>query len=100
MIAGITTDLCVLMPALSARAAGYAVQVVVDASGCFTTQIEQVALMRLQQAGVALTTWAAFASELHRKSNWQDGVGPKIMQCFGQHHGEMALIGAMSAHAG
>jgi nicotinamidase-related amidase len=100
VMAGITTDLCVLMPALSARAAGYAVQVVVDASGCFTRQIEEVSLRRLEQAGVALTTWATFAAELHRASNWQEGVGPKIMQSFNSHHAGMALIGAMSAHAG
>jgi len=95
VMAGITTDLCLLLPALSARARGYDVQVVVDASGCFSKQIEDVALLRLQQAGCALTTWAAFAAELHRASNWSEGVGPKIMQSFGRHHGGMALIGAM-----
>lgn len=95
VMAGITTDPCVLLPALSARARGHQVQVVVDASGCFTPQIEAVALMRLAQAGVQLTTWAAFASELHRASNWQDGVGPKIMESFGKHHGGIGLIAAM-----
>lgn len=97
VIAGITTDLCVLLPALSARAAGYDVQVVVDASGCFTPQIENAALNRLGQQGVQLTTWAAFAAELHRSSNWYEGVGPQVMQVFAAHHGGIGLIASMRA---
>jgi nicotinamidase-related amidase len=95
VMAGITTDLCVLFPAISAIARGFTVQVVVDASACFTRQIEDVALMRLQQAGVALTTWASFASELHRGSNWQTGPGPTLMRTFVEHHAGMHLMGAM-----
>lgn len=95
IMAGITTDLCVMLPALAARQAGYEVQVVVDACACFTPQIEDVALRRLSQAGVALTTWAALAAELHRAGNWMTGAGPRIMAAFSRHHGTMGLIGAM-----
>lgn len=97
VVAGITTDLCVMLPALSARAEGYTVQVIVDASGCFTRQIEDVALMRLSHAGVMLNTWAGFAAELHRGSDWQQGVGPKLMQSFSKHAGAMGLIGSIAS---
>lgn len=96
VFAGITTDLCVMQPALTARARGFNVQVVVDASACFTQQIEQVSLMRLLQAGVTLTTWVMLASEFHRASNWQEGVGPKLMKAFQAHHGATGLIGQLT----
>ncbi|RZT29053.1 isochorismatase family protein [Cupriavidus agavae] len=97
VFAGITTDLCVMQPALTARRRGFTVQVVVDASASFTQQIEQVSLLRLQQAGVTLTTWVMVASELHRASNWQDGVGPKLMNAFRARHGATALIQALGS---
>lgn len=97
VLAGITTDLCVMQPALSARARGFNVQVVIDASACFTSQIEQVSLLRLQQTGVTLTTWVMLASELHRASNWQEGAGPELMKTFQAHHGATALISALTA---
>lgn len=96
VFAGITTDLCVMQPALSARARGLNVQVVVDASACFTQQIEDVSLLRLQQAGVTLTTWVMLAAELHRASNWQEGAGPKLMEAFQAHHGGTGLIGLLT----
>lgn len=96
VIAGITTDLCVLLPAVSAMADGYDVHIVVDASACFTTQIEHAALDRLSQAGAALTTWAAFASELHRASNWPDGIGPQIYATSVEHNGVIGLGSALT----
>lgn len=97
VFAGITTDLCVMQPALTARARGFNVQVVVDASACFTRQIEEVSLLRLQQAGVTLTTWVMLASEFHRASNWQEGVGPNLMKTFQTHHGATGLIGTLTS---
>lgn len=97
VFAGITTDLCVMQPALSARAHGFSVQVVADASACFTRQIEDISLLRLQQAGVTLTTWVMLAAELHRASNWQEGVGPKLMESFQAHHGATRLMASLAA---
>jgi nicotinamidase-related amidase len=51
ILSGITTDFCLLYPALSMIREGYHVFVAVDAAGCWTKQIEEVALMRLVQAG-------------------------------------------------
>lgn len=100
IMAGITTDLCLMLTALSARADGYSVQVVVDASGSFTRQIDDISLMRLNQAGVTLTTWASFAAELQGAGDWKDGVGPQIMKTFAKYHAGMGLIGAMEQHPG
>lgn len=93
IMAGITTDLCLLFPAISAVAAGYAVYVVVDACGCFTPMIEQAALLRLTQAGVIPATWGAVAAELQRDI-WTEGNGPAVMQTYVEHSGPISLIAA------
>ena len=72
IIAGIVTEVCVAFPALSARAEGYEVFVVTDASGTFDEATRQAAWLRMAQAGVQLCNWFAVASELHR--DWRNDV--------------------------
>lgn len=59
---------------------GFNVQVVVDASVCFTRQIEEASLLPLQQAGITLTTSVMLASKFHRASDLQEGVGPRAYE--------------------
>lgn len=64
IMAGITTDYCLALPAITARKMGYDVYAVVDASGAWSKQIEEVAIARMQAEGVHVVTWAAVLAEL------------------------------------
>lgn len=66
LIAGIVTDVCVALPALSALDAGYDVYVVADASGTTSTAVRDAALMRMAHAGAFITGWFSVSSELQR----------------------------------
>ena len=66
IIAGIVTDVCVAFPTLSALKEGYQVFVVADASGTFSKQVADAALIRMAQAGAVITNWFAVACELQR----------------------------------
>ncbi|KRF65466.1 hypothetical protein ASG99_18425 [Bacillus sp. Soil768D1] len=76
IIAGVVTDVCVAFPALSAVNAGYEVFAVTDASGTFSQQVSNTAMMRMAHAGVQLMSWFSVASELQRDwRNDNEGFG-------------------------
>ncbi|WP_028391200.1 isochorismate family cysteine hydrolase YcaC [Bacillus cihuensis] len=76
IIAGVVTDVCVAFPALSALKAGYEAFVVTDASGTFSQQVANAALMRMAHAGAQLMNWFSVASELQRDwRNDSEGFG-------------------------
>jgi nicotinamidase-related amidase len=64
IMAGITTDVCIVYPAITAVEAGYQVQVVVDACGSPTKLGDEIALRRMEKAGVILTTTNQLIAEL------------------------------------
>jgi len=66
IIAGVVTDVCVAFPTLSALKEGYQVFVVADASGTFSKQVADAALIRMGHAGAVITNWFAVACELQR----------------------------------
>jgi nicotinamidase-related amidase len=71
VIAGCTTDICLMFPALSALEAGYDVYGVIDASGTWSALDQQIAVQRLVHAGVVVMNTANVLTELqyhHRKS--------------------------------
>ncbi len=72
IIAGIVTEVCVAFPALSARAEGYEVFIVTDASGTFNKTTRDAAWSRMEAAGCQLMTWFGAACELHR--DWRNDV--------------------------
>ncbi|MBE7128718.1 isochorismate family cysteine hydrolase YcaC [Bacillus sp. FSL R9-9530] len=72
IIAGVVTDVCVAFPALSAINAGYEVFVVTDASGTFSKQVADAALMRMAHGRVQLMNWFSVAAELQR--DWRNDV--------------------------
>lgn len=63
IIAGLWTDNCVMLPALSALAEGYEVCVVTDASGDYDAVSHERAIQRLVQAGAVPITWLPVALE-------------------------------------
>ena len=77
IIAGVTTDVCLIHPAVRAVKGGFEVQVVVDASGSNTAISEEIALRSMQQAGVRLTTMPQLFSELAQ--DWTSATGLAVM---------------------
>ena len=74
IMAGVWTSVCVMFPALDAKAAGYTVYAVMDASGDPTEMASHTTLVRLAQSGVVPTTTNAVISELHRTWNRADAA--------------------------
>lgn len=73
VMAGVTTDVCVIAPAISAVEEGFNVQVVTDASGSATKIGDEIAWQRLSAAGVRLTSTAGIVAEL--VYNWDTDLG-------------------------
>ena len=69
IIAGVWTSVCVMFPALDAKAAGFKVYAVVDASGDPSELASRTTLARFVQGGVIPTTTNAVLSESHRTWN-------------------------------
>jgi nicotinamidase-related amidase len=64
VMAGDTTDICLVLPSISAVNDGYEVQAVLDASGSSFELQEDTARRRMQDAGVVLTTTNTIVAEL------------------------------------
>lgn len=66
IMAGVWTSVCVMFPALDAKAAGFKVYAVIDASGDPSELASRTTLARFTQAGIIPTSTNAVLSELHR----------------------------------
>jgi nicotinamidase-related amidase len=66
IMAGVWTSVCVAFPALDAKAAGYKVYAVIDASGDPSEMASRTTVARLAQAGVIPTSTNAVACEFQR----------------------------------
>jgi len=64
VITGISTDVCLAFPAMSALAEGYTTYAVVDASGSFSKQQADMGVMRMVQAGVIPVCYSNVAVEM------------------------------------
>jgi len=82
IMAGITTDVCLAPPAISASIEGFDVTAVVDASGSPTALTDEMAFRKMERGGVELTTTSALLAEL--AVNWTSEPGQKIMQILGE----------------
>jgi nicotinamidase-related amidase len=69
IIAGVWTSVCVAFPALDAKAAGYNVYAVLDASGDPSEFASRITMARLAQAGVIPTSANAVMCEFQRHWN-------------------------------
>ena len=69
VMAGVWTSVCVMFPALDAKAAGFKVYAVIDASGDPSELASRTTLARFIQAGVIPTSTNAVLSETHRTWN-------------------------------
>jgi nicotinamidase-related amidase len=81
LIAGISTEVCVAFAALSAKALGYDVYAVLDASGTWSKIVEDAAVARMVQAGVVPMTWVGVGAEL--LGDWRSATGEAHGQLMG-----------------
>lgn len=77
IMAGLTTDVCLVFPTIQAVRAGFAVQAVLDASGSPFELSEALARQRMRDAGVVLTTANTLIAEL--ASDWSTPAGQKLI---------------------
>jgi nicotinamidase-related amidase len=74
IMAGVWTSVCVMFPALDAKAAGFKVYAVMDASGDPSEFASRTTLARFTQAGVVPTSANAVLCEVHRTWNRPDAA--------------------------
>jgi nicotinamidase-related amidase len=78
IMAGVTTDICLVFPAISAVREGFEVLAVLDASGSPSDLAEEMARHRMEQEGVILTTAATAIAELVH--DWASPAGSVLIQ--------------------
>lgn len=83
IMAGVTTSVCLVYPALSAIEAGYNVQAVMDASGSPSELAEEVSRRRMEKAGTILTATDSIIAELAQ--DWSTPTGSQLIQVLFQH---------------
>lgn len=74
VMAGVWTSVCVMFPALDAKAAGYNVYAVIDASGDPSEMASRTTVARFAQAGIVPTSANAVLCELQRTWNRADAA--------------------------
>ncbi|QGZ39386.1 nicotinamidase-related amidase [Pseudoduganella flava] len=97
VMAGVWTSVCVMFPALDARAAGYQVYAVIDASGDPSEMASRVSLARFVQGGVTPTTTNALLSELHR--TWARPEAADLARLYGMVAPNYAAVAESYARA-
>ncbi|MET8586052.1 hydrolase [Streptomyces collinus] len=90
VIAGLWTEVCVVLPTLSALAQGYEVYVVTDASGGVSPEAHEHAVQRMVQAGAAPVTWVQVLLELQRDWAREETYVP-VTEVVKEHGGAYGL---------
>ena len=75
IIAGVSTEVCLALPAIYATGIGYDAYGVIDASGTFSETKRITGLMRMVQAGVIVVDYSTVAVEM-LKDNASPKAGP------------------------
>ena len=81
IMAGVWTSVCVMFPALDAKAAGFDVYVAIDASGDPSEMVSRTTLARFVQGGVIPTTTNAVVCEAHR--TWRRPEAAELAKLYG-----------------
>jgi len=80
IMAGVWTSVCVMFPALDAKAAGFSVYAVIDASGDPTEMASRTTVARFIQSGIVPTSTNAVICELHR--TWRRPEAAEIADIY------------------
>lgn len=82
IMAGVTTDVCLVYPSINAVQEGYAVQAVMDASGSPYEISEEMSRRRMEREGVVLTATNTLMAELAQ--DWSKPEGLQLLQILFQ----------------
>ena len=82
IMAGVTTDVCLVFPSISAVESGYKVQAVMDASGSPYEISEEMSRRRMEKAGVVLTATNTIMAELAQ--DWSSKEGSELVSILFQ----------------
>jgi nicotinamidase-related amidase len=82
IMAGVTTDVCLVFPTISACREGYKVQAVMDASGSPYDISEETSRRRMEREGVVLTATNTLMAELAQ--DWSRPEGGQLLQVLFQ----------------
>jgi len=77
IMAGVTTDVCLIFPAIDAAREGFAVQAVMDASGSPSDLSEEFSRQRMHDAGVVLTATNTLMAEIAQ--DWSTPTGQQLI---------------------
>jgi len=77
IMAGVTTDVCLIFPAIDAAREGFAVQAVMDASGSPSNLSEEFSRQRMHDAGVVLTATNTLMAEIAQ--DWSTPTGQQLI---------------------
>ncbi len=78
VMAGVTTDVCLVFPSIDAVHEGFRVQAVMDASGSPFELSEDMSRRRMQDAGVILTATNTIIAEMAQ--NWSTRDGSQLIE--------------------
>lgn len=77
IMAGVTTDVCLIFPAIDAATEGFGVQAVMDASGSPSDLSEEFSRQRMRDAGVVMTATNTLIAELAQ--DWSTPQGQELI---------------------
>lgn len=77
IMAGVTTDVCLIFPAIDAALEGFGVQAVMDASGSPSDLSEEFSRQRMHDAGVVLTATNTLIAEIAQ--DWSTPTGQQLI---------------------
>lgn len=77
IMAGVTTDVCLIFPSIDAALEGFSVQAVMDASGSPSDLSEELSRQRMHDAGVVLTTTNTLMAEIAQ--DWSTPNGQQLI---------------------
>ncbi|MFE4394630.1 hydrolase [Kitasatospora xanthocidica] len=97
VIAGLWTEVCLVLPVLSMIDQGYEVYVVTDASGGVSPQAHEHAVQRMTQAGAVPVTWVQVLLELQR--DWARTETYGVVTDIVKEHGGAYGLGIVYAQA-
>jgi nicotinamidase-related amidase len=77
IMAGVTTDVCLIFPSIDAALEGFGVQAVMDASGSPSDLSEELSRQRMRAAGVVLTATNTLIAEIAQ--DWSTPTGQQLI---------------------
>ncbi len=93
IMAGVTTDVCLTFPAISAVGEGYDVYAVMDASGTVNQQALSASMFRMSQVGVKIANTNMVIAEL--LADWSSTFGVPLGKLYAQ---PLPNFGFIAAH--